>query len=105
MDELPEIYADGVGEITVTGSVVRIDLVSLSVAQKDENGRPKPVVRKRIVMPVDGFLRTYAVIGNVLQKMEQAGLVRRQQAVGGDGTQSGGPSTPGNGGAGPFDRG
>ena len=36
-----ELYADGIGEITVTGSIVRIDLVSLSATERDEKNNPK----------------------------------------------------------------
>ncbi len=32
-----ELYADGIGEITVSGTTVRIDLVSLSPTERDQN--------------------------------------------------------------------
>ena len=50
-----ELYADGVGEITVTGTIVRIDFVSLSHDQRDAHNNPKPVVRQRVIMPGDAF--------------------------------------------------
>ena len=31
-----ELYADGIGEITVTGSIVRIDFMSLSATERDD---------------------------------------------------------------------
>ena len=40
-----ELYADGIGEITVTGTIVRIDLMSLSATERDSdnnNGNPSP---------------------------------------------------------------
>ena len=40
-----ELYSDGVDEITVSGTVVRVDLVSLSPTERDANGDPKKVFR------------------------------------------------------------
>jgi hypothetical protein len=50
-----ELYADGIGEITVTGTIVRIDLMSLSATERDASNNPMPVFRQRIIMPVDAF--------------------------------------------------
>ena len=50
-----EIYEDGIGEITVSGTTVRVDLVSLSPTERDQSNAPKPVFRQRIVMSVEGF--------------------------------------------------
>jgi hypothetical protein len=49
-----DVFADGIGEITVTGTTVRIDLVSLSATERDADNKPKSVFRQRIVMPVAG---------------------------------------------------
>ena len=43
---MDEIYSDGIGEITVTGPIVRIDLVSLSPQQRDASNNPTPVFRQ-----------------------------------------------------------
>jgi hypothetical protein len=48
-----ELHADGIGEITVTGAVVRIDLMSLAVIERDGQNNPKPAFRQRILMPVE----------------------------------------------------
>jgi hypothetical protein len=36
-----ELYSDGIGEITVSGTIVRVDLVSLSPTEHDANNKPK----------------------------------------------------------------
>jgi len=42
MSQLPEIYADTMGEITLSGGMVRIDLVSLAgSAQSKKEESPK----------------------------------------------------------------
>lgn len=75
-----ERYADAIGEITLVGPTVRIDLVSLSPTAKDEKGQPRPEFRQRIVMPVDGFLQSFAMMARVMQKMEAQGLIKRPAA-------------------------
>ena len=77
-----ERYADAIGEISLVGTTVRLDLVSLSHTEKDDKGQPKPVFRQRIVMPVDGFLQSFALMGRVMQQLEQQGVIKRQGADG-----------------------
>ena len=72
-----EIYADGVGEITVTGSIVRINLMSLSATEKDEKGSPKAVFRQRIVMPVDAFANAVDLMQKAQAGLVEAGAIRR----------------------------
>ena len=72
-----ELYADGIGEITVTGSIVRIDFMSLSATERDENNNPKPVFRQRIIMPVDAFANAVDLMQKALGGLVEAGAVRR----------------------------
>ena len=41
MSENRESYADGIGEITLSGGMVRIDLVTLQGTQKNSESKPK----------------------------------------------------------------
>ena len=75
-----EIFSDRVGEISVTGPVIRLDLVSLSPTEKDEKKQPKPVFRQRIVMPVEGFVQSFALMAQVMQQFEKSGLIRKSPA-------------------------
>ena len=73
-----EVFADNIGGIAITGSVVRIDFVSLSPPpQDDARKQPKPVLRQRVVMPVEGFIQSFGVMARVMQQLEQKGLIRR----------------------------
>lgn len=85
-----ERYADAIGEISLVGPTVRIDLVSLSHSEKDDKGQPKPVFRQRIVMPVDGFLQSFGLMARVMQQLEQQGVIKRQPA----GAQGAAPAVP-----------
>jgi hypothetical protein len=72
-----ERYADAIGEIGLTGPVVRMDLVSLSATEKDEKNQPKPVFRQRVVMPLEGFVRSFALMAQVMQQLEKQGVIKR----------------------------
>ena len=72
-----ELYADGIGEITITGTIVRIDLMSLSATDRDANNNPKPVFRQRIIMvaltaPADAVVLDLAQrsVGSVVREAE-----------------------------------
>jgi hypothetical protein len=73
----PELYCDGVGEITVSGTIVRVDLVSLSPTERDQNNNPKPVFRQRIIFSVDAFANSVEVMQKALQGLVEAGAVTR----------------------------
>ena len=75
MDVRPEVFADGMGEITLSGGMVRIDLVCLSASKKDSEGRPEVELRQRLVMPPDGFLRSFRGMEDLVEKLIKEGVV------------------------------
>ena len=89
MSTLPEIYADTMGEITLSGGMVRIDLVSLagSAQSKDKDEKPQLEPRMRVIMSPDGFLRSFGAMENLVKQLVDAGLVKQRgdQAVGNEG--------------------
>lgn len=68
-----EVFADGIGEITVTGHIVRIDLVSLTPGERNADGQPVSAFRQRIVMPLEGLKSAHELIGRVVEGMKSAG--------------------------------
>src|SRR5690606_18908881 len=83
-----ELYADGIGEITVTGTIVRIDLMSLSATERDEKNSPKPVFRQRVIMPVDAFANAVDLMQKALTGLVDAGAVRRINSGPSGGTEA-----------------
>jgi hypothetical protein len=71
------MFTDGIGEITVSGSIVRVDLVSLSPTERDAANKPKPVLRQRLIFSVEGFANSVDVMQKALQGLVDAGVVRR----------------------------
>ena len=90
-----EIFADGIGEITLSGGMVRIDLVSMIGTQKDKDQPPKLEHRQRIVMPPDGFLRSFSAMENLVKQLIDAGLVKpRDGENGGNPVSTAGEAPP-----------
>ena len=87
-----ELYSDGVGEITVSGTVVRVDLVSLSPTERDENNDPKRVFRQRLIFSVEAFANSVEVMQKALQGLVDAGVVKRNQPRAVTGTSHASPS-------------
>ena len=74
-----ELYTDGIEEITVSGSIVRVDLVSLSPTERDANNATKRVFSQRLIFSVESFANSVDVMQKALQGLVDAGAIRRQQ--------------------------
>src|SRR5690349_17355710 len=57
-----EIYSDGIDEITVGGSIVRVDLVSFSPTERDSNNAPKRVFCQRLIFSIESFANSVEVM-------------------------------------------
>jgi hypothetical protein len=66
---IPEIYADSIDEITLTGSVLRIDLVTISATQRDANNNPVKELRQRIIMPIEGYSGSFDLLKRVFDSL------------------------------------
>jgi hypothetical protein len=73
----PELFTDGIGEITVSGSIVRVDLTSLSPTERNPDNTPRAVFRQRLVFSVEGFANSVDVMQKALQGLIDAGVIRR----------------------------
>ncbi len=98
MSETRDFFADGIGEITLSGGMVRMDLVTLVGSQNDPENKPRLELSKRIVMPPDGFLRSFSAMENLVKQLIEAGLVKprdgEQAAPAGQPESDGGAKSP-----------
>ena len=74
-DTMTDIYADAFENILVHGGVVRIDLASYSPRDKSEGDKPALELTGRLVMPIEGFVRAFGGIGEVVRQMVEAGVI------------------------------
>lgn len=98
MDSSRELFADGIGEISLSNGMVRMDLISYINTQKTKDKAPEVEVRQRVVMPPDGFLRSFGAMESLVKQLVDAGLVkpRNQENAGNpvSGTTEGGSEQP-----------
>jgi hypothetical protein len=76
-----ELVSDGIGQITVTGGVVRVDLVSLSPTERDANNNPKPTFRQRLIFSLEGFVNSTEAMQRILQGLFDAGVIKRTEVA------------------------
>jgi len=53
-----QVFADGIGAISMINGTVRVDLMAYSPTDLDAAGQPRPVFRQRVIMGLDAFLAT-----------------------------------------------
>ena len=76
MSNNQESFADGIGEITLSGGMVRIDFVTQQGSQKDSENKPRLEFSQRVIMPPDGFLRSFSAMESLVKQLIDAGLVK-----------------------------
>ena len=74
-DLMADIYADAFENILVHGGTVRIDLATYSPKDKTDGDQPALELTGRLVMPLEGFVRAFGGIGEVVRQMVEAGVI------------------------------
>ena len=74
-----EVFADMVGRIDFVAGVVRMELVSMEPVEGSDQGRMQ--VRQRVIMPIEGFVKSLETMANLATKLVDAGLIRRDEAT------------------------
>jgi hypothetical protein len=72
-----EVFVDQIVDIAVTSGVVRIDMVSQSPTERGTDGKPTMRFKQRLVMPIDGFLKSEGVIQRMIDVLVENGVVTR----------------------------
>ena len=74
---MSDVYADGIGNVRVAGTNVRIDLL---IVGPDTDGEGKPVLQKKgeLIMPLQGLIRADAQIKNVLNQLTEKGVLKKK---------------------------
>jgi len=74
----PERFIDGIGNLSVQGTVARVELTVIEkLPLQDET--PQLAVAERLVMSVDTMLRLYQGLGEVVGQMEGKGLIKKRE--------------------------
>jgi len=76
-----QIFVDQFIDIAVTSGVVRIDLAALSPTEKGADGKPALHFTQRIIMPIEGFLKSEGMIQRMIDVLVDRGVVTRNAPV------------------------
>lgn len=78
MSDDKEIFIDGIGQIHFLNGMVRYDLISLQPNPKDAK-QPVPELKARIIMPPEGFLRTFDTMQKLIDQLSEAGIIKKKE--------------------------
>jgi hypothetical protein len=70
-----ELFTDGISNINFSNGMVRIDLVSLRQSADGKNATTETV--QRLILPPDGFLQAFGSMQQFVQKMVDAGVLKK----------------------------
>jgi hypothetical protein len=73
---VPETFIDGIGWIGLSEGMIRINFVTLPPATENDGRRPEPEIRHRIIMTPQAFLRSCVAQQRLIEKLQEAGMVR-----------------------------
>ena len=76
MSKRKNIFADGIANIRLQNGMVRIDLMTIEGGEKE--GDPvSPELIERIIMPPEGFLRSYDTITRLINLLKDKGMIQK----------------------------
>lgn len=78
------VYSDGITNVSLSGGVIRIEWYAVAGSPPVEGQTPEREVVQTMVMSPQGFLETAGSFNNLLQQMDQAGMLRRVEAAAAD---------------------
>lgn len=76
---MQDYFADMVGNVAITGNLVRIDYMRLAGADAEKK-QLKFELSHRLVMPVEGFLRSLEMMEKLKQKLIDDGVLKPADA-------------------------
>ena len=75
---MSDVYADGIGNVRVAGTNVRIDLLIVG-PETDDQGKPALQKKGELIMPLQGLIRADAQIKNVLNQLAEKGVLNKKE--------------------------
>ena len=72
-----QVFIDGIGQVSIIGGTVRLDLVAYSATEKAAKDQPALVFRQRLVMSVDGFMRAAEKIQETVATLQRLSQQQR----------------------------
>jgi hypothetical protein len=77
MTPAQHLFADRLNNITVTGHLIRLELGTLHPPIA-EGQKPQLVPTQTLVMPLEGFLPSFAMMESVMKRLIDSGVLKVQ---------------------------
>ena len=77
MANTPNIFADRAVNISLTNSLMRIELATVQ-APAAEGEKPQLLPSQTLVMPLDGFLASFGMMDAMIKKLVTEGVLKTQ---------------------------
>lgn len=74
-----ELFADVIGDVKFENGVFRIDLVSISPTKLDKDKKPVFEFKQRIIMPPEGFLKSFSTMEKSLKILIERGILKKAE--------------------------
>ena len=75
-------YIDGIESISFMENMVHMQLFNfISDKQKDKKQRPEMEITGELIMTPQGFLRAFSAMQNLVNQLEKAGVVHKNDAL------------------------
>jgi hypothetical protein len=68
-------FCDGLKEVTVVNSVVRLEFHRLEAVQRGQNRELQPVTEFSVALPVQGFMQALGVLESVRARFAEQGVL------------------------------
>ncbi len=73
-------YADLISDIKFTRGMIRMDVASIDTTKEvDEKKGTALKIDQQIVMPTEGFLRTFDTMQKLMNKLIEAGVLKKTE--------------------------
>ncbi len=77
-----KIYADVISDIHFAGGMVRMDLATVDTTDGIEEGKtPKIQAERQIIMPPDGFIKSFNNMQALISKLVEAGVMKKNEPI------------------------
>ncbi len=77
-------YADVITRIAVADKMVRMDLATIALESVTEDGQARLEVEERLCLPLNGFLRTYQEMSQLIANLKAQGILKSAEPNSGD---------------------
>ena len=80
--ERKRTFIDGMDSISLTDGMIRMELYNVLVNKNRNSSEPNPhEICEELIMTPQSFMKVFSTMENLVQKLEEAGILTRKDAA------------------------